>query len=292
MGPFQYFKPETLEEALLLLKNYGARAKVLAGGTDLVVMMRERKLRPEYVVDLQALGLNYISLDGEGLKVGALTTIREIERSPKLKQSYPILPQAASQLAFLAIRNMATIGGNLCNAAPSADMAPPLLALGTKLKLAHLGGERVVPIEEFFTGPGKTALEASELLLELQIPTLPPYSGGVYLKHGVKGAQGLAVVGVAAVITLEPDGEKFKDVRLALGAVAPTPVRARRAEILLQGQKIDSRLIEDAASLASDCSSPIDDIRGSAQYRREMVKVKTRQAIGEAIELAKAGARR
>ncbi len=290
MGPFEYFEPKTVDEALSLLKRYGEKAKVVAGGTDLVVLMRERKIKPQYVINLGGItGLSCINLDGEGgLKIGALTTISEIERSPGLKEGCPIISQAAAQLATIAIRNMATIGGNLANAAPSADMIPPLLALKAVVKLASLDGERVVPVEQFFTGWGETILKPDELLLEIQVPPELPHTGGVYLKHGVKGAQGLAVVGVATVVTLDLNNNTFKDVSLALGAVAPIPIRAKRAEILLKGQKISNSLIEEAAKLAQDCSSPIDDVRGSAEYRREMVGVRTRDAIGEAVELARA----
>jgi len=159
MGPFEYFEPETIKEALSLLGKYQEKARILAGGTDLVVMMREREIRPRYVINLGRIpGLSYINLNGKGLRIGALTTIAELEHSPVLKQNYRIIHQAASQLAIIAIRNMATIGGNLCNAAPSADMAPPLLALKASVKLAGTNGERIIPLEEFFTGPGITTL--------------------------------------------------------------------------------------------------------------------------------------
>ena len=290
MGPFEYFEPKTVDEALSLLKRHGEKAKVLAGGTDLVVLMRERQIRPQYVINLGRItGLSYINSDGEGgLKIGALTTINDIERSSEFKGGYQIISQAAAQLATIAIRNMATIGGNLANATPSADMAPPLFALKARLKLVNSVGERIISVEQFFTGPGETILKPDELLLEIQIPPEPPHTGGVYLKHGAKGAQGLAVVGVATVVTLDLSDDTFKDVSLALGAVAPTPIRAKQAEILLRGQKIGDTLIEEAAKLAQDCSSPIDDVRGSAEYRREMVRVRTRDAIGEAVELARA----
>ncbi|MCK4721855.1 MAG: FAD binding domain-containing protein, partial [Dehalococcoidia bacterium] len=161
MGPFEYFEPVTVEEALSLLEKYGEKAKVLAGGTDLVVVMREREIRPQYVINIGRIaGLSYINLDGgSGPKIGALTTISEIEHSPVLGSRYRIISQAASKLANIAIRNMATIGGNLCNAAPSADMAPPLLALKAAVKLAGTAGERVVPLEGFFISPGLTTLK-------------------------------------------------------------------------------------------------------------------------------------
>ena len=289
MGPFEYFEPATVEEAVSLLKKYGEGAKILAGGTDLVVMMREREIKPRYVINLGRIaGLNYVHLDGDkGLRIGALTTIAGLERAPELKSSYRIISQAAAQLATIAIRNMATIGGNLCNAAPSADMAPPLLALKGAVKLTGTAGERIVPLEEFFIGPGVTTLKPNELMIEIQVPAVPAHTGGMYLKHGVKGAAGLAVVGVAAVVTLDIRDSVFEEVDIALGAVAPTPIRAKRAEALLKGQKISDGLIEEAARVTSDESSPIDDVRGSAEYRREMVRVRTWEAIRGALKLAK-----
>ena len=288
MGPFEYFEPETVKEALSLLGKYQGKARILAGGTDLVVMMREREIRPQYIINLGRIpGLSYINLNGKGLRIGALTTIAELEHSPVLKQNYRIIHQAASQLAIIAIRNMATIGGNLCNAAPSADMAPPLLALKASVKLAGTNGERIIPLEEFFTGPGITTLKSGELMVEIQAPPLPEHTAGVYLKHGVKEAAGLAVVGVAVIVTLGIKNNVFGDVSIALGAVAPTPIRVKSAEDILKGQKIDDKLIEQAAQVASNSSSPIDDVRTSAEYRREMVNIRIRQAIKQALELAK-----
>lgn len=292
MGPFEYFEPLSIEETASLLKKYGNKAKVLAGGTDLVPLMKEKTIRPEFVISIGRIAnLDYIRFNGEkGLKIGALTTIRSIEQSPQLQPKYGLIYQAASQMASIAVRNVATVGGNLCNASPSADMAPALIALSAKVKLVGATGERTVPLEDFFTGPGATILKTNELLTEVQIPSPPAHTAGVYIKYTTRGGEELALIGVAALLTLSAGDGTCTDAKLALGAVAPTPIRARRAEGVLKGKKIDKELIEKAALTASDESSPIDDIRGSAEYRREMLKIFTRDAIRQAVELAKSAA--
>ncbi len=289
IGRFEYSAPSTVAEVISLLNRYGEEAKVLAGGTDLICMCWERKANPKYVIDIGRISyLDYIRADGEkGLKIGAITTVRNIEKSPLLKPKYSAISEGASQLAMLAIRNIATIGGNLCNAAPSADTASPLLAMSASVKLVGTDEERVVPLEDFFIGPGTTALKTDELLVEVQVPAPPPNTNGTYLKLGAKGEGqgGLAVVGVAVVITWNPTDGTCEDAKIALGAVAPTPIRARKAEEILTGKKINEELIEKAAQAASDESRPITDVRGSAEYRKEMLKVITRHAIERVMEL-------
>ena len=186
MIKFEYMAPRSLEEAISLLARYGDKAKMCAGGTDLVVKMRQRAVKPSYVVNIGSLpGLDYIRYDNtRGLRIGALTTIRSIEKLPELRErGYGILCQAASQIASIPVRNVATVGGNLCNAAPSADMAPSLIALSGTARIVGPSGERFIPLEAFFTGPGTTVLNAGELLTEIQIPLLPPHTGGAYFKH-------------------------------------------------------------------------------------------------------------
>jgi len=292
MGPFEYFEPLSIEETVSLLKKYGDKAKVLAGGTDLVPQMKEKTIRPEFVISIGRIAnLDYIRLDGEkGLKIGALTTIRSIEQSPQLQPKYGLICQSASQTASIAVRNVATVGGNLCNASPSADIATALMALSAKTKLVSPAGERIVPLEDFILGPGATALKTDELLTEIQIPSPPAHTAGVYIKYTTRGGEELALIGVAALLTLSAGDGTCTEAKLALGAVAPTPIRARRAEEMLKGKKIDKELIEKAARTASEESSPIDDIRGSAEYRREMLKIFTRDAIRQAAELAKSAA--
>jgi carbon-monoxide dehydrogenase medium subunit len=289
MGPFEYFEPETLKEAISWLKKYGPRARVLAGGTDLVPSMKEKTVRPEYIISIGRItSLDYLHFDGEkGIKIGALTTIRKIEQSKELQPKYGLLCQAARQMASTAVRNVGTIGGNLCNCSPAADMATALLAMSATTRLVSSRRERIVPLEQFLCGPGATALRPDELLAEIRVPYPPARTGGVYIKYGARGGEDLALVSVAALITLGAGDGICSEAKLTLGSVAPTAMRAYKAEAALKGKKLDQKLIEKAAQIASDESSPIDDIRGSAQYRREMLKVFARDAIKQAAELAK-----
>ena len=276
---FNYLEPATVEEAVSLLSKYNGKAKVIAGGTDILVQIRNKTIAPEYVIDIGYIsGLNYINYEAkQGLRIGALTTIRALEQSDELQQRYPVISQAAGKLGSAAIRNVATIGGNLCNAAPSADTAPPLIGLSAKARITGPDGERVVPLEDFFTGPGFTVLRTGELLVEIQVPVLPPETKGVYLKHS-RSPIDLAVVGVAVIMTLDA-GEVCRDIKIVLGAVAPTPMRARKAEEILRGKKVEPALTEKVAQTTSEEAQPITDVRASAAYREEMVKVFTRRAI-------------
>lgn len=286
MGPFEYLEPETVEEALSLLRKYSVKAKIYAGGTDLVVQMRKRALNPQFVISIAGIReLDYLRFEEEkGLRIGCLTTIRTIERSPELQKQYKMLSEVAGQMGSVAVRNVATIGGNLCNALPSADMAPMLIALSAKAKLVSIEGESIVPLEDFFTGPGKTVLQGGELLVEVQVPTPSPQTSGVYLKYTTRGGEELSVVGVAAVATCGSRNEPCTDVKIVLGTVMPSPMRAKEAEAILKGKMIDDGLIEKAAQIASDESRPRDSIRGSADYRREMVRILTRDALRQAFE--------
>lgn len=280
---FNYLAPTTLDEALSLLSEYKGRAKVIAGGTDLVPKLKRREIRaPEYVIDLKGIPrLDKINYDASGLSFGALVTIGMVETSAKIRQKFAILAQAAQSMASPQVRNRGTIAGNICNAVPSADSAPPLLTLGARLKIVSGKGERTVNIEDFFTGPGQTALDEDEILREIQIADMPPNGKGVYLKLTPRRAMDLAIVGVAAVVVLEDSVSK--DIRIALGAVAPTPIRAKKAEAILKGQRFDEALIEKAAKTAAAEARPIDDHRASAEYRRDMVEVLVKRTIKQAI---------
>ncbi len=286
---FGYLEPSTIDEATSLLIKYEGKAKIIAGGTDLIIKMRRKAIRPQDIINLGFIpGLDYIDYnEKKGLKIGALTTIRDIEKSPILKQKYSVISQAASQLASTAIRNMATIGGNLCNASPSADMIPALIGLSASVKIIGPNGVRLVLLDDFFTGPGTTVLEAGDILTEIQVPIPVPCTEGIYLKHGIRGSVDLAIVGVAAVITLHPRRDICQDIRVVLGAVAPTPMRARQAEDMIRGKIINEELINDATHLAVSEARPISDVRASLEYRREMLKVFTRNAITQALQLFK-----
>lgn len=275
---FDYFKPSTLSEALTLLNSYDGQAKILAGGTDLLVGMKEKEQSPRYIIDIKGISeLNNINYDSrQGLNMGALTIIRTIESSPLVKKNYPFLSHAAGVLGSVQVRNKATIGGNLCNAAPSAETAPSLLCLDARVKIASLKGERVISLEDFFQGPGLTALD-KEILTEIQLP--PCKKKGIYIKHSPRRAMDIAVVGVAVAVTEDREKGKWEEVRIALGAVASTPIRAMKAEEIITGQKIRLELIEKAAAHAEEAASPIFDVRASAGYRRKMVGILVQRAL-------------
>lgn len=281
---FEYVQPNSIDEALYLLVTHKGEAKLIAGGTDLLPKMKRREIKsPKYVIDLKGLpDLEYIKYDDKkGLSIGALTTIHAIETSPVIEQRFSILAQAASTMAAPQVRNRGTVAGNICNAVPSADSAPPLLTLEARLMLMSHKGERIVKIEDFFTGPNETVLTGEELLAEIRIPPLPPNSRGAYLKLTPRRSMDLATVGVAAVVIRE-DG-LCKDIRIALGAVAPTPIRAKRAEEIIRGQRFSDKLIEKTAQTAAEESRTIDDHRASADYRRGMVQVLVSRAINKAL---------
>jgi carbon-monoxide dehydrogenase medium subunit len=272
-------------EAASLLAKYGDRAKIIAGGTDLLV---EEPSDVEYLIDIASLPMDYIKDNGEEIKIGALSTIRGIEISSLFKQgACRILAEAAHDFGHASLRNMATIGGNVCVAVPSADFPTVLLALDARAKLVARAGERTVPIEEFFVAVRKTVLKGDELLVEIQIPKPPAHTGTAFIKLG-RTSVDIAVVNVATRITLRRK-ELCEDARIVLGAVAPTPIRAKRAEELLKGKRIDSALIEEASQIASEETKPISDIRSSADYRREMSRILVKRALRKALERAEEG---
>ena len=277
---FEYHKPSTLSDALTLLSTYGDEAKILAGGTDLFVGMKEKGLSPVHLVDIKGIsGIDAIRYDSKkGLSMGALATMNEVACSPDIRKHYPFLASAAEEVGSVQVRNRATIGGNLCNAAPSAETAPPLLCLDAELRIVSPKEERTCSLEEFFKGPGMTALN-DEILVEILLP--PSEKRGVYIKHSPRRAMDIAVVGVAVAVTQRADNGTWDDVRIALGAVAPTPTRVKEAERLLAGTKPDDIAITRAAEIARDAASPIYDVRASTEYRREMVFALVRRALNQ-----------
>jgi carbon-monoxide dehydrogenase medium subunit len=287
MKRFEYFEPNTLDDAISLLNLYGGKANVLAGGTDLLVEIKEHVRAPDYVVNIKKIAnVDHLEYDAKtGLRFGALVTAREIEVSPVIREKYPGLCQATSEIGSIQIRNRATIAGNICRASPLADTLPPLIADGASVSIYGMNGERLVVLEEFFTGSGRTILQPDEIVTEVSIPPPPPHTGSVYIKHGRRKAMELATVGVAVSLTLER--ELCREIRIVLGAVAPTPIRARQAEAVLRNKPFEQRLLEMAAQAAVDESRPISNVRGSAEYRREMVGVLTKRAVARALELAR-----
>jgi carbon-monoxide dehydrogenase medium subunit len=286
---FDYFVPESLEEAFAILRERGDGGKLLAGGTDLVVQMKEAGLHPSHVVSLRRLReLRGIAFDErQGLRIGAMTTMAEIEQHPVVQRLYPVLVDGARILGSVQTRNMATLGGNVCNAAPSADTAPPLLVLEARADIVGPDGRRQVPLEEFFTSPGQTVLGRDEILVGLHIPALAPRTGACYERHTPRAEMDIAVVGVAALVTLEPGRNLIREARIALGAVAPAPVRAPEAEASLAGQPPSEEAFQRAAELAVNAASPISDVRGSAAFRRHLVRVMTARCLRRAAERAR-----
>lgn len=277
---FEYLTPKTVEEACSLLSRYKGEARIIAGGTDLMVMIKSRDVMPAYVITLEGIpDLNYIRHSSEGLKIGAMATMADVVGLPIVQEKFSVLADAVREMGSPQIRNTATVAGNLCRAAPSADTAAPLLALGAKVKIASSSGERVVGLEDFFLGPGETILHSDEMLTEIQVSNPLPSTLGAYVRAAAREAVAIAQVGVAIVITLDANKTNIADARIVLGAVAPTPIRATQAEDILKGEAINDELIEKAAQAAAAAAKPISDIRGSAEYRMEMVKVLVNQAL-------------
>lgn len=287
MPEFEYVAPESLAEACAVLGQWNGRAKVLAGGSDLIVKMKAGLEAPACLVSLKRLhelkGVRHEP--GVGVVIGARTTHNELVASPVLGLWFPSVPDAAAGMAGYQIRNVGTVGGNLVNAVPSADLPPILLALNARVKLVSATGVRTLPLDEFFLGPGKTVLAVGEILAEVIIPE-QEITGSHYLKFGLRKAEALAVVGVAAAVKMQ--GGVFQDVRIALGAVAPVPLRARAAEDALRGQPATGENLAAAGQLAASAARPISDIRGGADYRRHLVDVLTRDCLRTAIEKGKA----
>jgi len=285
---FEHVAPKTLDQACFLLAEHPKEALALAGGTDLLVKMKQRRIVPRYVVNLKAIsGIDYITYDeSDGLHIGALTTIQSLKNSVTVRRHCKLLAQAAGVESSIQIRNVATLGGNIANASPAADAPLSLIALEASVVLTRVGGQREVPLENLFVGPGKTVLQPGEIISEIHVPPLPPRTGGAYLKHAIRRTD-IAIVSVAAVVRLGQD--VCDDAKIALGSVAPTAFRTKRAEQLLTGKRITDELTGEAARLAMEESRPIDDIRGYAGYRMKTVFDITRQAITEATQDARLG---
>lgn len=280
---FDYYAPDSLAEATNLLADLGSSAMVLAGGTDLLVKMKHGVHAPSALVSLKNLehlkGVRYV--EGRGVVIGALTTHNGLRDSPVLQDRFLSVSEAAHKMAANQVRNTGTIGGNLANAVPSADLPPILIALNASITLVGRTGERTLPLAEFFVDRCCTLLEESEIISEITIPDQPT-TGSTYYKFGLRRSGALAVVGVAAAVTVTDD--VVEDCRICLGAVSPTPLRARGAEDLIRGKRWTEELLEEAGVVAArDECCPISDVRGSQEYRRDMVRVFTRRALKRAI---------
>jgi len=283
---FEYFEPATVKEAVQILSKYGTNAKVLAGGCDLVPGMRQRKIKPECVISLGNIpGLDYIKGDSaKGLSIGPMTKIRSLELSPVIKKNYVALYEAVHSIASIQVKTTGTVIGNLCVATPASDIAPALAVFGAELKIAGPSSKRTVPIEDFCVGVKQCALQPGEIVAELVIPPLPTGAVSAFLKLA-RTAADIAKVNVA--VMLRVSNYTCREAKIALGSVAPTPIRAKKAEEALKGKKIDQRVIEAAAQAAAEEATPITDIRSTAEYRKETTRVLVRRVIEKAVERAK-----
>lgn len=293
MRRFEYLEARTLRQAISMLQRHGSQARIVAGSTDFLVRWRAGFWHPEYVVNIQHLPrLDRVDYSRRnGLRLGALATIQTLEQHPAIRQHYPALAAAAASFAGVQVRNLATVGGNICNASPSGDTLPALMAYEATCRITGPDGQREVPLNEIFTGPGRTVLAHDEVLTEVTLPSPAPSTGALYIKHSPRGAMDIATVGVASAITLDRSGVCY-DAKIALGAVAPIPIRAHAAEDMLRGRKLDAELLHAAAEQAMAQATPIDDVRGTAGYRRQMVGVLTRRTLERAVADARDGTSR
>jgi len=289
---FAYFEPTTVAEATEILVDTGCDAYLLAGGTDLLVRMKRGDISPSAVVNLKRIeALKEIRRDaGNSVQIGALVSISDIENSPVVQSSYPILTQAAGVLGAQSIRNLATIGGNIGRASPASDMAPSLIVLKARVAIEGPEGGRELEIGDVFAGPGATSLAEGEIITSFILPESAPNTGAAYLKLGRRAGGGdCALVGVAVLLTVGPESEDIKDARIAMSSVGPNPLRAKKAEAVILSGKLDKERMREAARVAAAETSPITDMRCSASYRKEMAQVLTFRALQGAVQKARGG---
>jgi aerobic carbon-monoxide dehydrogenase medium subunit len=284
MIPFEYRTPKNLKEVHATLKEFGSDAKLIAGGTSLVIMMRQRLVRPNCLVSLRSVrGLNSIEINDGGIRVGGLATHREVESSSLLRRRLPLLAETYHHVATVRVRNMATVGGGLAHADPNQDPPPTLIALGATVKVTSADGSRVIPLDDFFTDYYETVLKPDEIVTEVFIPKMAPNSAGAYLKFLPRTADDYATVSAAAVLTLDKTKQTISDVRIALGSVGVTPIRATAAEAVLRGQPLKAEAFAEAGEKAKEAVDPLSDFRGSAAYKKEMAGVFVRRALEKAL---------
>ncbi len=280
---FSLIMPTTIREAIKLAHEYRGKAKIFAGGTDVLVSMKNGLIETETLIKLGKIKeLDFIKYNAEnGLTLGSLTTIHNIETFAEIKKKYPLMVDAASKFANIQILNMATVGGNVCNASPAGDMLPPLLSMNASIDLVSIKGKRTIKLIDFYTGPGECVMESNEILAGIKAPPLPEGYGSSFIKIS-RTAEDLSKVS-AAVVLMEKEG-KFTDVRLSLGAVAPTPIRVADAEEFLEGREIKESVINKAITIACNSIKPISDLRSTAAYRKEVAGIAIKRAIKKALE--------
>lgn len=289
MNRFEYREAHTLDEAIETLRQHDG-GRLVAGATDVLIRWRQGVWKPRYVLNIKRIpGLDEVHYSpDEGLRLGALVPVRRLEQHSLIRQHYPALTQAASAFAGVQIRNLATVGGNVCNASPAGDTLPALLAYEATCHLVGPDGGREVPLADFFQGPSRTALQPAELLVELRLPPPLPRSGALYIKHSPRSTMDIATASVASVVAL--DGEVCRQVRIVLGAVAPTVLRVPEAEALLTGHAPDADRLHQAAQAAMAAARPIDDIRGTAAHRRAIVMPLVQRTLHYAVQMAQGAA--
>ena len=284
---FTYLAPTSLKEACDLLREHQGKIKIKAGGTDMIVRLSHRAVKPDYLLSIKKIpGLDQISYDAEtGLTIGALALLREVKINPDVLAHAPMLARAAHATATVQIRNMGTVMGNVCNASPSADNIPTLVAMNAVIIAANGDGEREIPIDEFFLGPGRSALQADEIATAIRVPATAALTGTSYQKISPRSKVDIAAVNIGAMLTLD-GAKRCSAVRISMGAVGPTPLRGTKAEAYLVDKEICEETLAEAGRLAAEDASPISDVRATREYRKLMVEVMTTRALKEAAEMA------
>lgn len=283
----KYFEPTTVAECCQILKEYGNDGKIIAGGTDIVPRLKNKIWSPKAVIGIWNIPqISDITVDSKGLELGAAAPLRKISLKKALDKDYRVIMEAAGNVSSMQVRNVATIGGNACNASPSADAVQGLMVMDAVAVIEGLHGTREVSIEDFFTGPGKTVLEEGEMLVKFKVPVPKPGTGAVYKKFAIRGDTDISIVGVGCRVTLQEDGT-IEEARISMAAVAPKPIRGLEVEKMLVGKKLTKELLQEAGEAAANSCTPISDQRASSEYRREMIRVWTRHALEEAEERAK-----
>ena len=288
MKDFQYLAPGKLDEAARLMAAHAGSAQLLAGGTDLLIFMRSGRKSPDVVIDAKKIpALTRLEFDAQRLTIGAAVTCRTLWERPDVTETYPALGDATTLVGGIQIQGRATLGGNLCNAAPSADTVPPLIVYGARANIVSVRGEHQAPVEEICTGPGQTALANDEILVSLSVPAPPAHTGAAFLRFIPRNEMDIAVANAAACVHLDATGETFKSARIAIGAVAPTPLFVAAAGAALAGRPVSDAAIAEAARIARDAATPINDMRGTIEHRKQLVEVLTTRALRRALARAR-----
>ncbi len=287
MKDFQYLAPRKLDEAAVLMAEHAGSAQLLAGGTDLLIFMRNGRKSPDVIIDAKKIPeLTRLHLDGDRLTIGAAVSCRTVWEHPEISVRFPALTDAATLIGGIQIQGRATFGGNLCNAAPSADTVPPVIVYGATAHIVSARGERDVPVEQICTGPGLTSLAHDEILVSLSVPVPAANSGAAFLRFIPRNEMDIAVANTASRVDLDETGATFKSVRIAIGAVAPTPLFVEAAGAALSGRPVNEESIAEAAGIARDAATPINDMRGTIEHRKQLVEVLTTRALRRAIARA------